>query len=678
MRAFSCAVVFSSAVLFAACEETPAPVTPAPPAPPPPPVATAAEAPPPKPVDSNPTTLSEQDLARDKGLASRAAAIVDAYGNFGSIFSSLVGEISKDKKRVLYGSTRDGVPEIFIGEVDQPSEPPRAITHGPERGLWASFTRDEKHILFTRDEGADENWRIWRAAPDGSSPTLLTPGPKMHRDEPRLPRNKPDLMVYTTHVTTSPASQLVVQGISGGEPRNVYEDASPAFATDVSADGLRALLVRWKSASDLVLLEVDTAGGKPATRLYPPEGARATINQASYSADGKEILVATDEGKEGFALLALDGKTHAQKARWAVDDPPFAAIGSLAVSPKGDRLAVGIDAGNHSEIRILDARKLTVQHKLDLPLGTGNVGAFTEDGKGFTYWLSTPDRPADVFLADAATGAAKLLREDKRAGVDALPKITVSIEKVRAHDGLTIPVNLYLPSGAAGQKLPVLGFFHGGPSSSYAVRWHPFARFFTALGYAVAEPNIRGSTGFGRAYEMGDNREKRGDALKDMATVNAWVKAQPWCDPSRVVVMGGSYGGYLTLMAVTRQPTLWRAGVDIYGIADLKTFLKSTDQAIRAGFVDEFGDLDKDAALLEEYSPSRDYDKIVSPLFVYAGQNDPRVPRAESDQIVVALRRRGIPVEYMVAANEGHSIDRRENKIEFMTRVARFLDDHAK
>jgi dipeptidyl aminopeptidase/acylaminoacyl peptidase len=263
-------------------------------------------------------------------------------------------------------------------------------------------------------------------------------------------------------------------------------------------------------------------------------------------------------------------------------------------------------------------------------------------------------------------------------GVDTLPALSVSIEKVAAHDGLVIPVNLYLPRAAAGQRLPVLAFFHGGPSSSYAVRWHPFARFFTALGYAVAEPNIRGSTGFGRAYEMADNREKRGDALKDMATVNAWLKAQPWCDPARVIVMGGSYGGYLTLMAVTRQPTLWRVGVDIYGIADLKTFLRSTDQAIRAGFVDEFGDLEKDAALLDEYSPSRDYDKIASPLFVYAGQNDPRVPRSESDQIVVALRRRGIPVEYMVAANEGHSIDRRENKVEFMTRLARFLADHAK
>ena len=207
------------------------------------------------------------------------------------------------------------------------------------------------------------------------------------------------------------------------------------------------------------------------------------------------------------------------------------------------------------------------------------------------------------------------------------------------------------------------------------MRWSLYARFFLSLGYAVLEPNVRGSTGFGRAYEMADNREKRADWLKDLETVNAWTKAQPWCDPDRVVVWGQSYGGYTTLMALTRQPLLWRAGVDLYGVADLRQFLLTTTAAIRSAFVAEFGDVDKDAALLEEFSPMRDRDKIVAPLFVYAGQNDPRVPRSESDAIVRALRGRNVPVEYMVAANEGHTVDRRETKIELLTRTARFLED---
>jgi dipeptidyl aminopeptidase/acylaminoacyl peptidase len=149
-------------------------------------------------------------------------------------------------------------------------------------------------------------------------------------------------------------------------------------------------------------------------------------------------------------------------------------------------------------------------------------------------------------------------------------------------------------------------------------------------------------------------------------------------DPNRVIVMGGSYGGYTVLMALTRQSSLWRAGVDYVGVANLFTFLKSTDQAIRAVFVDEFGDLDKDKALLEEFSPLRNVDKVTAPLFVYAGQNDPRVPREKSDQVVQALRARHVPVEYQVAADEGHSCDHRENRVELLVRVARFLEDNVK
>jgi len=161
-----------------------------------------------------------------------------------------------------------------------------------------------------------------------------------------------------------------------------------------------------------------------------------------------------------------------------------------------------------------------------------------------------------------------------------------------------------------------------------------------------------------------------------MASVRAWVAAQPWADGRRIVLFGGSYGGWVVLMGLTRQQPLWSAGIDLVGVADLRTLLRTTDQAIRAVFVDEFGDLEKDEALLAAYSPLRDAAKISVPLFVYQGQNDPRVPRSESDAIVGALRARGLPVEYMIAANEGHSLDRRDSQVEFFSRSARFLEEH--
>jgi dipeptidyl aminopeptidase/acylaminoacyl peptidase len=679
----SCFIV----VLIAGCASTPAPT---PPGPPPAPRASvvAEEIADAAPADVHeppawvaPSVLTLDERTRDDALTPAASNIVSAYANVNGPFSSLVARLTRDGKRVLFGSLRAGMQQIYLGDVAHPEAAPLALTTGTERAMWASFTRDEQKVLFTRDEGADENWRVYSVGLDGTGVTCLTPGPKRHRDEPLLPRNQADTMVYTSHETSSPASQLVVQPISGGEPRVVYEDPAPANASDVTADGGRALLVRFNSASDLVVLEVDTHAGKagnPAERIYPPEGTKATVEQAVYSPDGRIVYVATDEGKEGGALLAIDAKTKIVKARYAMDDIPTAALTFPFVSPLGDRIVVLVNAGNHDEIRVLDGRTLRLQRKLDTPLGSAGTGPFTPDGKSFVYWLSTPNHPAEIYLADAATGRSKPLRKDTRPGLDALPTIDVSIATTPAKDGLTIPLNVYRPAAAGDAKRPVIVWFHGGPSNSSAVRWHAFLRFFTSTGYIVVEPNVRGSTGFGRSFERADNGAKRVDVLGDMETVNAWVKAQSWCDASRVIVFGGSYGGYITLMALTREPTLWRAGVDLFGIANLKTFMRSTDSAIRSMLTEEFGDAEKDAALLDEFSPSRDFGKIAAPLFVYAGANDPRVPRSESDQIVAEMRRRGVPVEYMIAPNEGHSVDRTPNRIEFMTRVVRFLNDHIK
>ncbi len=676
MRIHSIAPLVSLVVLSVACGgESPVPVAPRPVAPVASSAPTATAPPDPgTPVTSDPTVLTEDQRTRDKALAPKALAILDAYGNFDPV-------LAPGGKKLLFRSNRGGLPEAYLADPSKPADAPTKIIGGPERVQFATFTRDGKHVLFQKDEGADENFRIFRASLDGTDVVNLTPGEKAHRDPPILPRGKPTTIVYSARKTSAPDSQVIVQSIGGGEPKVVFTDPGPSFAVDASPDASRALLLRIVSLSDQVLFEIDLdpKAKQQARRLYPAEGKHAVVSAASYSSDGKRILVATDEGTEISSLLALDGASLAVKAQYKQADPATAQIENIEVSPRGDLLAVGIDAGNHKEVRILDAKTLAPKSAVKAQLGTMTLGPFTDDGKRFTLVQSLADTPTDVFVVDAATGATKPLRDDKRAGLSDLPAVTTSIENVKAFDGLQIPVNVSLPKGIdPSKKLPTIASFHGGPAASSSIAWSYFVRFFTSQGFAVIEPNIRGSTGFGRAYEMADNKEKRVDALKDVEAVNQWARSQPWCDKDRLVIFGGSYGGYLVLMGLTRQPTLWRAGIDLVGISDLKTFLKSTDQSIRSAFVDEFGDLDKDAALLAEFSPSRDVDKIVAPLFVYQGQNDPRVPRPESDAIVRVMRTRKIPVEYMVAANEGHSLDRKENRVEFLTRVTRFLRDELK
>jgi dipeptidyl aminopeptidase/acylaminoacyl peptidase len=354
--------------------------------------------------------------------------------------------------------------------------------------------------------------------------------------------------------------------------------------------------------------------------------------------------------------------------------PATAEISNIAVSKKGNLLALNVIAGNRIETRILDAGTLKPKIDVKLPPGSGFIVDFSADGKRLTLERSTPDAPADIHALDVTTGALTPLRKESRPSIPELATVETHLVEIPAHDGLKIPANVYLPAGAAGKKLPVIVSYHGGPSGASVVRWDPIARFFLGLGYAWVEPNVRGSGAFGRAFEMADNGAKRSEAFKDIETAGRWVGAQPWADKNKLIVYGASYGGYTTLIGLTRQSDLWRAGVDLFGVTNLPTFLKTTSGAIRELFKTEFGDLEKDADLLNEQSPLRQVDKIVDPLFVFAGANDPRVPKSESDLIVKALRERNVPVEYMVANNEGHSLARRENRVALASRVARFLE----
>ena len=396
------------------------------------------------------------------------------------------------------------------------------------------------------------------------------------------------------------------------------------------------------------------------------------VSTARFSSDGNRIYVSTDAGGEQALVLALDPNGK-ELARYAETRPATADIEGLAVSKKGERIALSLAAGNHNDVRLLDARTLRPTASVTLPLGTGGIGDFSEDGERLTADWSTPDAPAEIYSIDVKTGRAAALRKETRPSLAGLPRITSSIVDVPAFDGLKLPTNLYLPDGAEG-KLPVLVIYHGGPGGSSQIRWSPTVRFFTGLGYAVVEPNVRGSGGFGRAFEAADNGPKRLDAFKDIQTTSQWAASQPWADRDRMVVWGGSYGGYTVLIALERWPATWRAGVDLFGVANMTTFLQSTSGLIREIFKVEFGDLDKDGPFLKTISPIEEIDKIVDPVFVYAGANDPRVPRPESDQVVRALRSRGIPVEYMVAENEGHSLARRENVIALFSRSALFLE----
>ena len=627
--------------------------------------ATAAAA---KPALEKPDSPAGANAARVAELAGKAQPLVDAFLNSEAL-------LTRDGKQVVLVSNRDGLPQIYLADAARPDSPAKRLLESKERVTLDETTPDGKSILFRSDRGADEKWSVFRAGLNGSAPVELTTGERMQRDRVRVADLAPDTIYFSARRISDVGSTLLAASATAAGPaREVYRDAKPGFLTAVSRDGKQGLFLRYPSRSENHLLRIDLASGK-TKELYPGSG-KVSIEDAQFSPDGRTVYVATDGGGEQAWLLALDADSGKEKARYVERDPPIALISGIDVAKKGGAVALTIDAGNRSEIRILDSGTLQPRAKVSMPLGQGAVSAFSEDGTKLVAVWSTPSSPTDVWSIDAATGKAEPLRKEDRPSLRAVPAMDVSITEVKANDGLALPINVFLPKTQS-EKLPVIVSYHGGPAGSSRIRWSAFTAFFVAQGYAWVEPNVRGSGGFGRAFEEADNGPRRLEAFKDIEQTGRWAASQPWADPKRVVVFGGSYGGYTVLVGLTRMPELWCAGVDLFGVANMKTFMATTSGLIREIFLVEFGDPEKDAAFFETISPLRDVGKITAPLFVYAGANDPRVPRTESDLIVHALRERKVPVEYMVAENEGHSLSRKDNVVQFLARSARFLEQHA-
>lgn len=617
-------------------------------------------------ADAKPDTPMGATAKRDSELAARAAGFMDAFTNSEPV-------LTRDGKRVVFVSNRDGLPQLYTADAAKPQAAPTRLLATKERVGGAVPTPDGKALLFRSDTGADENWSIFRVGLDGKDLVELTPGERLNRDAYVVPDGAPDKLFFSARKMSESRSTVYVASAVKAEPaKALYTDDKPAFLMDVTADGKHATVMQYPSRAENYLLRLDLATGQ-AQPLFPPAGQKLSIFGAAYAPDGSKLYVATDLGAEQAVILALDAKTGKELARHALA-PATAQIGSLTVAKRGGRLAVSILVGNRSEIRLLDAKQLTPGAKIELPLGQGGAFAFSEDGARLTAQWSTPRSPTDIHAIDAKTGKVAPLRQEARPTLEGMPNIETTAVDLPAFDGGKIPTNIYLPAGEQAKPHPVLVIYHGGPSGTSVIRWSPATAYFLALGYAVVEPNVRGSGGFGRAFEAADNGPGRLNAFKDIETSGRWVAKQPWADKDRLVVYGGSYGGYTTLIALSRWPDIWRAGVNLFGVVDLKTFMATTSGVIRQIFLLEFGDPDKDAAFLASISPLTDVGKIVDPTFVYAGANDPRVPRSESDLIVKALRQRKIPSEYMVADNEGHSLARRENQLAFYARCARFLE----
>jgi dipeptidyl aminopeptidase/acylaminoacyl peptidase len=393
----------------------------------------------------------------------------------------------------------------------------------------------------------------------------------------------------------------------------------------------------------------------------------------------------TDQGGE-FTQLAWQSLEAAADPVVVTTDIPW-NVSDVAISKDRSRMAFAVNEGGTTALYLMDPRSREYRRVEGLPVGVASALEFSPDGSRLGLTLNTPQTPSDTFSLDLGKGPlehGKLVRwtYSEVGGLDTSTFVTPRLVRFPTFDEVDgkpreIPAWVYTPPGDG--PFPVVVSIHGGPESQARPYFSStYQLWLRELGVAVVVPNVRGSSGYGKTYVALDNGFRREDSVRDIGALLDWIDAQPDLDAERVAVFGGSYGGYMVLASAVHYSDRLRAAVDIVGISSFVTFLENTQDYRRDLRRVEYGD-ERDPemrAFLEKISPLNNVEKISIPMFVVQGQNDPRVPVTEAEQIVKALRENGHKVWYMNALNEGHGFRRKENRDIYQQATVLFFREH--
>lgn len=520
--------------------------------------------------------------------------------------------------------------------------------------------------VFGRDGAGDERVQLHHLPPEGEARALTEAPEVIHGWGAVSPDGQ--RIAYTANARDPAHTDAWVMDLATGAARCVAEVEGPHELPAWAPEGDALLLATAPRTFESSLDRVALADGA-RTPLTPHQGDWR--HQAPRGkAGGGGFWLLTDRERD-FLGVAFQEAGAAPRFLYA---PPH-DVEVLQLSPDDSLLAVVVNEGGYSRLRFLDAASGAVRAAPWHPRGVITKVSWAPDGSHVAFDLAGFAFPAGLHRAwpDRAE-SEPLFPADVPRGLRQWESITYP-----THDGREIPAFLALPEGEApASGWPMLVWVHGGPAAQALPNWRPDLQAVLAMGIGVLVPNVRGSTGYGRDYAALDDREKRLDSVADLAAAHAFLAARPGVDGARIGIMGQSYGGWMVLAATTEYPALWACGVDFYGIARWKTFFERTGPWRIGHRAAEYGDPVRDAELLERLSPLLRAERIACPLLVAQGMTDPRVPPQESAQIVAALERRGVPVEYLTFPDEGHGFTKRDNRRRVYRAVLAFLARHLK
>jgi dipeptidyl aminopeptidase/acylaminoacyl peptidase len=583
---------------------------------------------------------------------------------------------SPDGKTVAFISNLSGRNNLWL--VPSESGWPMQLTVSDQRQTSPTWSPDGKWIAYMSDYDGDEQWDIFLVSPKTGQVVNVTNTREIAEESPAW---SPDgrYLAYMVKPKTSSVFEIDVYDTVLRDVRHLTTGTAKDrmnVAPIWSADGKFIVYTQEESKgtnSNIFLVDVPSA---QSTLLTPHEGER-TYAANDVSPDGKSVLITSNaaDGYDNVGLLDIASK----KIHWLTRDKW--EISGERFSPDGKLLTYSANVDGSTDIYLYDIASAKA-HALPLPKGVnstaGRHSAFTRDNSRLLYYHTGPTAPGDLWVYNLADDRSHQLTNSLVGGVRSEDMVEPHLVHYPSKDGKwTISAFVYVPYNLPRNgEHPAIVYVHGGPTAQTMNTFNRFVQYMANQGYIVIAPNYRGSTGYGKEFQQANLFDMGGGDLQDVLAAAAWIKQTGYVDPKKLILMGGSYGGYMTMMGVTKAPELWAAGVPIVPFVNWFTEIQNEDPVLQQSDLATMGDIVKNKALYEDRSPINFVDQIKAPLYLLAGGNDPRCPKTEAQQVVDAIKKRGGMVEYKVYENEGHGFARVENQIDAYKRVADFLKAH--
>lgn len=593
--------------------------------------------------------------------------LVARMARIGSCWSP---SFAPDGTRIAFISNLSGLPQVWT--VSTKGGWPELITALDDQIPGVAWSPDGAWLAFVLAPGGGMNQQIYLVRPDGSEMHRITAG---GRDNNWLGPWSHDgqELALSSNRRSPDAMDVYLAGTTSGTLRLVAENQGIGSIEDISRDQRHAIVNRMRNRSDNDLWLVDLQNGEEV--LLTPHQGPGSFGNGRFAPDGETIYLAADHDRElaAFAAISIaDGHPGSLEALAARDD---AELAEFEVTDDGTSAALVWNVAGRSELAFVDLTTGVLQLGPALPFEIIVHIAFSRDGKLLAIGGSGAATPIDIWVLDRYTSELRQLTHSPHAGVDLRSLIKPELVRFPAHDGLELTGWLYRPQNAASPG-PLVLSFHGGPEGQERPYFNPTYQALLTQGIGVLAPNVRGSSGFGKTFVNLDNGALRHDAIRDIKACIDYVVGAGIAEPKRIGIMGGSYGGYMTMAGLAEYPDLLAAGANLFGVVNFETFFQQTEPWMAAISKVEYGDPETEVDMLRELSPIHKIDRVIAPTIVLHGANDTNVPVIEAEQVVDSLRQRNVPVEYVLFPDEGHGFSKTPNRIRSQTAIVQWFVQH--